>query len=113
MNLQAVPQGQRGARNGQRYDLWLIGTIAVLLSIGLVMSVSTSVSVAERRELEALHYFWRQLIAAGVGLSVAAVLVCVPLEKFATEPVRINKIDGCWLSSYKDKDKVKQRQCLC
>jgi len=37
----------------------------------------------------------------------------MPLEEFATEPVRINKIDGCWLSSYKEKDKVKQRQCLC
>ncbi len=80
---QAVPQGNRSASAPLPYDLWLIGAALTLLGIGLIMAVSTSVSIAERRELPALYYFWRQLIAAGVGLGVAATIMFIPLARLA------------------------------
>lgn len=79
---QAVPQSEIERSAPLPYDAWLIGAALVLLFSGLIMSVSTSVSIAEHRELAHLHYFWRQLLAAGVGLGVAGAILQVPLEKF-------------------------------
>lgn len=80
---QAVTQTElRAASPVMHYDLWLIGAAATLLAIGLVMVVSTSVSIAERRELDPLYYFWRQLIGAGLGVVVAAVIARTPLSVF-------------------------------
>ncbi|MEQ8660071.1 MAG: hypothetical protein RLW62_04580, partial [Gammaproteobacteria bacterium] len=45
---QAVPQGGRDERLVAAYDPWLIGVALVLLAIGIVMVVSTSVAIAER-----------------------------------------------------------------
>ncbi len=80
---QAVPLAARAPRRGSAYDLWLLGAALTLLCLGLIMVVSTSVPIAERRELGALHYFWRQLIAAGVGLAVAGAILRIELERFA------------------------------
>jgi len=53
---QAVLQADRAqSAVSTGYDPWLIGGAVTLLCIGLVMVVSTSVSIAERRELDALH----------------------------------------------------------
>ena len=81
---QAVPQAPRLDHGGQGvpFDLWLIGTAATLLCLGLIMVVSTSVSIAERRELDALYYFWRQLIGAGIGVGVGALVMRTPLVHF-------------------------------
>lgn len=80
---QAIAQAERGQQQlPLAYDLWLIGVSALLLGIGLIMVVSTSVSIAERRELDPLHYFWRQLIGAGLGIAVAVALARVPLSYF-------------------------------
>ncbi len=65
-----------------RYDAWLIGVSLTLLCLGLIMVVSASVSIAERRELSPLYYFWRQLAAAGLGVVVAATIACIPLRTF-------------------------------
>lgn len=80
---QAVLQADRAqSAVSTGYDPWLIGGAVTLLCIGLVMVVSTSVSIAERRELDALHYFWRQLVGAGLGLTIAAVIMRCPLRYF-------------------------------
>ena len=78
---QAVPQGRRTEKLIFTYDIWLIGVVLTLLCIGLIMVVSTSVSIAERRDLAPLHYFWRQLGAAGLGIVVAIVLIKIPLAQ--------------------------------
>ncbi|MGR8918252.1 MAG: putative lipid II flippase FtsW [Gammaproteobacteria bacterium] len=78
---QAVRHGEREPGPALPIDLWLLGAATALLCIGLIMVVSTSVSIAERRELAPLYYFWRQLVAAGVGLVVAAILLRTPLVK--------------------------------
>jgi cell division protein FtsW len=81
VQTQAVSQSDRRIAAPLRYDVWLIGVALTLLCLGLIMVVSASVSIAERRELMALHYFWRQLIAAGVGLGVACIVVRIPLHR--------------------------------
>lgn len=78
---QAVPQGARPIRGAFRYDPWLLGAAAVLLCMGLIMVVSTSVSIAERRELAPLYYFWRQLGAGVLGIAFGAALAHVPLRR--------------------------------
>jgi cell division protein FtsW len=78
---QAVTPRARTQAAPLRFDMWLIGAAMTLLCFGLVMSVSTSVSIAEHRELAAMHYFWRQLAAALVGLVGAGVILCIPLAK--------------------------------
>jgi cell division protein FtsW len=83
LQAQAVPQGARSARPASGYDVWLAGTALALFCLGLIMVVSTSVSIAERRELPALYYFWRQL-GAGVLGGALALLVCrTPLALLA------------------------------
>ena len=77
---QAVPQGGREERAFVAYDLWLIGAALMLLAIGVIMVVSTSVAIAERRELDALYYFWRQLVGGGLGISAAIVITRLPLR---------------------------------
>lgn len=81
---QAVPQGVRAVGGGFRYDVWLLGAAAILLCIGLIMVVSTSVSMAERRELAPLYYFWRQLGAGALGIACGVALVHVPLRTLDT-----------------------------
>lgn len=79
---QAVPQGNRVERALAAYDPWLICTVLALLCVGLVMVASASVSIAERRELPPLYYFWRQGAAAALGLGASLVLARVPLARF-------------------------------
>ncbi len=62
------------------YDHWLIGCILLLMSLGLVMVASASVTVADRQFHEPLHYFWRQLGSVGAGLVVMLVLMKLPLR---------------------------------
>ena len=73
---QAIVQGARESRFVVRYDLWLIGAVLTLVALGLVMVASASVSIAERRELVPLYYFWRQLIAVGLGVADEGVHGC-------------------------------------
>ena len=81
-SVPAVVQGTRDERRAAPYDQWLIGATLTLLCVGLIMVVSTSVSIAEQREMLPLYYFWRQLGAAAVGLTAAAVLMRMPLAFF-------------------------------
>ncbi len=77
---QAVPQIGRSSVASFRYDAWLLGATLCLVAVGLIMAVSTSVSIAERREFDPLYYFWRQIVAVALGCAVAAVILKVPLK---------------------------------
>ena len=85
LQAQAVAQSPRGERVLAAYDVWLIGSALALFCLGLIMVVSTSVSIAERRELPALYYFWRQLGAGALGIALAGVLVLVRVPLAAVE----------------------------
>ncbi len=76
---QAIPlaDAERGA--GFDYDLKLLVCAFTLLCLGLVMVASSSISVAEQRFHDPLHYFWRQSAAAAVGVIMAYCVVQLPL----------------------------------
>jgi cell division protein FtsW len=79
---QAKPQLVRGTEQSFPYDIWLIGGAFALLCIGLLMVVSTSVSIAEHRDLAPLYFFRRQMFAAALGLTGAVILLRTPLVYF-------------------------------
>ena len=79
---QAKPQRARGAEQSFPYDIWLIGAAFALLCIGLLMVVSTSVSIAEHRDLAPLYFFRRQVFAAALGIGGAVFLMRTPLVYF-------------------------------
>ena len=62
------------------YDPGLMACVALLLGLGLVMVASASITVADRDFQEPLHYFWRQLVAAGIGISLAVIVMKSPLH---------------------------------
>lgn len=63
----------------QKYDFYLIGLGLFLLGLGLVMVASASVTVADKHFADPLHYFWRQSVAAVLGLSISFVVIQTPL----------------------------------
>lgn len=79
---QAVPQdvARQGWRPLAGYDPWLLACAAVLLGLGLLMVASASISIADRRFGEPLHYLWRQLAALSVGTVLALAAARIELE---------------------------------
>jgi len=63
-----------------RCDTLLISSSLTLLLLGLIMVASTSVDDAEIQLGGPLYYFWRQLIYASIGLSLAAIILQIPLR---------------------------------
>lgn len=56
-----------------------IGTLAIL---GLVMVMSSSVSIAERQSGDAFFYLKRQLVFFGIGASIAALVIRIRMESW-------------------------------
>ena len=63
-----------------RYDFALLTTALLLLSLGLVMVTSASITIAERDYADAHHFLRRQALAALLGLCCGAVALCLPLR---------------------------------
>ncbi len=61
-------------------DRYLILIVLALLSLGLVMVGSASISIAARHYDEPLHYFIRQLIFAVVGIAIGWGLLSIRLS---------------------------------
>ena len=61
-----------------RYDYWLLGSVLLLLCIGLVMMGSASVSIAEKQFGEPFYYIWRQVAYVGVALLLSQIVLHVP-----------------------------------
>lgn len=55
-------------------DLWLAGSIAALLLLGIVMVYSASVGIAERTAGSSMHYLGRHLVHVLVGLGAMFVV---------------------------------------
>lgn len=62
------------------YDGWLLTATLLLLGLGLVMVASASITVADRHFDAPLHYFWRQSVAAVLGMLMAATAMKLPLK---------------------------------
>lgn len=62
------------------YDVWLLAVSLSLLLFGLVMVASASIAIADRQFDAPLHYFWRQTVAAVLGMTLAWGAVKTPLK---------------------------------
>ena len=67
-----------------RYDYWLLGSVLLLLCIGLVMMGSASVSIAEKQHGEPFYYIWRQAAYLAVALLFAQIVLHVPTRVWNT-----------------------------
>jgi cell division protein FtsW len=63
-------------------DQALLAALGALAMLGLIMVMSSSVSLAERQAGDAFYYFKRQLVFFGLGTGVAAVALRVRLESW-------------------------------
>lgn len=74
--------GQRSKKAGAQpfaIDYWFFGAVISLLCIGVVMTGSASISIAEREMQQPLYYLLRQLIYVGIGLVAAYCVLHIPL----------------------------------
>ncbi len=78
--LQAIPRGELPPRPAAPFDFGLAAAAIALLSIGLVMVASASISTAERELGSPLYYFWRQGLFVGVGLVCAWITINIDLR---------------------------------
>jgi cell division protein FtsW len=81
---------QLAAPGPERPDLVLVGTTAVLLSIGLLMVASASIALGDRQHGDAFFFLERQLFAAGLGLVFGYGMVRIP--------TRVWQSLGSWLA---------------
>ena len=70
-------QDTAGVEPGWRIDTGLALSATALILAGLVMVASASVSIAEGRFGDSLHFFWRQFAALVVGLGCGAVVALI------------------------------------
>ena len=87
MNRALHVQDLPGVGNPWRIDTGLLLSASALILAGLVMVASASVSIAEGRFDNTLHFFWRQLAALVVGLGCGAAVALIGpryWQRFAT-----------------------------
>ncbi len=71
------------ARKGLRsfpLDPLLTSAFIALVTLGLVMVASSSVSMADRTYGDPLHFFWRQSMAVAIGLLLGGIVLRTPLQ---------------------------------
>ena len=61
-------------------DMALLGTVVLLLGIGLVMVSSSSISIAEKQMANPFHYLQRQLVFVIVGVIAGAITLNIPIK---------------------------------
>lgn len=54
-----------------RFDPWLLACVVALASLGMVMVASSSLAIAESRDLSPLYYFNRHVMFLAVGVAMA------------------------------------------
>lgn len=65
--------------NKFNYDYWLLFTVIILLSLGLLGLASASFGVAGEQYHNPLHFLMRQIIYVGIGIGLAAIILRVPI----------------------------------
>ncbi|MBI3562680.1 MAG: putative lipid II flippase FtsW [Gammaproteobacteria bacterium] len=61
-------------------DYWIIGSSLVLITLGLIMVGSASVSVAEKYSGDPFYYLWRQLLFTAVGVVALLMTLRIPMK---------------------------------
>lgn len=68
-------QARNGAALGAWCDPWLVGAVVALLTLGLVMVASASVSLADRQFGQPFYFSMRQFLYMAAGLLAAAAVM--------------------------------------
>ncbi|MFK5891619.1 MAG: putative lipid II flippase FtsW [Pseudomonadota bacterium] len=61
------------------FDPVILGITITLLTIGLIMVASSSISIADRMNGQPLYFFYRQLLAVGLGIGIGLVVLFSPM----------------------------------
>lgn len=80
----AARQAQRWSDEAGGLDLWVLGSAMALAALGLVMVVSSSISVADRQLDAPFHYAARQAVFLMAGALAGWVALRVPLSILET-----------------------------
>jgi cell division protein FtsW len=78
--MSAAGTADGSLRSAFRLDPVVLGCALALLAIGLVMVASASIAVADRVVGSPFYYLLRQGAYVGIGLSLAALIVTIPLR---------------------------------
>lgn len=70
-------------------DRYLLIAAMALLLFGLVMVTSASINFAATRYDDAFYIFWRQLGYVGLGLSLGAFLLWIPIQRLAEQSIML------------------------
>ncbi len=62
-------------------DGWVAGSVATLMTIGLIMVASSSISLADGSGLGAYYYLQRHLLFLGVGVGAGVLAMTMPSER--------------------------------
>ena len=65
-----------------RPDLLLLGTLVLILCLGLVMVGSASVAVADRLSGDSMYFFYRQAVYGVIGLVIGFIVLHIPMRLF-------------------------------
>lgn len=84
------------SEDAYRYDYWLLGSVLLLLCIGVVMMGSASVSIAEKQYGDPFYFIWRQIAYILVALMLSHVVLHVPSRVWNTVSPHL-LIAGCVL----------------
>lgn len=57
------------------YDRWLLTTVGILMSIGLLMVASASIVISDKLLNQPFYYFYRQMLGIVLGILVGSVVV--------------------------------------
>lgn len=77
------------AKDNNPIDLWLLGAIIILMAIGLAMVASSSIAISEKNFGNSLHYFTRQTLSMGLGLTAAIIVFKFPLNFWEEQRIKI------------------------
>ncbi|MCU7938687.1 MAG: putative lipid II flippase FtsW [gamma proteobacterium symbiont of Bathyaustriella thionipta] len=62
------------------FDPWLIVITISIITLGITMVGSASISIAERNNGEPFYYLYRQLIATGLGVFLGTLVLLTPVK---------------------------------
>ena len=73
-----LSQGGRRLSPVSSYDFWLVSSLFLIISVGLIMVASATISYADKYFLDPLHYFWNQGQSIILGLFFILFFLKIP-----------------------------------
>lgn len=67
-------------QESKQYDFWLLFTALLLVAFGLVMVASSSMVISDKQFGYPFHYLMKQCVFLGMGLILAWVVTCIPVD---------------------------------